>query len=91
MKIISSVVLVAAVVFAGCDSAEEKARKAAVENRAQSLEEAASAAKREGEREADAIEEGKRQLDRKAQAVRIEAQREAEVLQEAARKAREMK
>lgn len=91
MKTIPSLIIVIALAFTACDSKQEQARKADLENRADSLEDQAKATKKAAEREADAVEEGKKQLDRKAEAVRIEGKREAEALKDAAKQTREQK
>ena len=43
MKYTPTIVLMAALALTGCDSKEEKARKASLENRADSMEDAATA------------------------------------------------
>ena len=91
MKTIPSLILITALALTACDSKEEKARKAALENRADSLEDAAKAAKKSSERAADATEDSKKQLDREAEAIRIEGQRKADALKDAAKATREQK
>lgn len=91
MKCIPTIVLVAALALTACDSREEKARKASLENRADSMEDAAKDTKKAAERAADATEDAKKQLDRKAEAIRIEGQRQADGLKEAAKETRDAK
>ena len=91
MKYISTIVLVAALTLTACDSQEEKARKASLENRADSMEDAAKDTKKAADRAADATEDAKKQLDRKAEAIRIEGQRQADGLKDAAKETRDAK
>ena len=91
MKSIPFIALTAALALTACDSKEEKARKAALENRADSMEDAAKDTKKAAERSADATEDSKKQLDRKAEAIRIEGKREADALKDAAKDVREQK
>lgn len=91
MKSIPSFLFITALALAGCDSKEEAARKAALENRADSLEDRAKATKKAAEATADATEDSKKQLDRKAEAVRIEGKRQADALKEAAKETRDQK
>lgn len=91
MKNIPSLLLITAFAFTACDSKQEQARKADLENRADSLEDQAKATKKAAERAADATEDSKKQIDRKAEAIRIEGKREAEALKEAAKQTREQK
>ncbi len=74
-----------------CDSKEEQARKDALENRADSLEDQAKAAKKNAERAADATEDTKKNVDRSAEAIRIEGERKANALKEAAKETRDQK
>ncbi len=91
MKMISLLTVAAAIAFAGCDSKEEQARKANLENRADSLEDQAKATKKSAERAADATEDSKKNLDRSAEAIRIEGERKAAALKEAAKETRDQK
>ena len=91
MKSIPTIVLMAALALTACDSKEEKARKAALENRADSMEDAAKATEKNADRAADATEDSKKQVDRKAEAIRIEGQRQADGLKEAAKETRDAK
>ena len=91
MKMIPLFTVVAAIAFAGCDSHDEKARKADLENRADSLEDQAKATKKNADRAADATEDTKKNVDRSAEAIRIEGERKAAGLKEAAKETREQK
>ena len=93
MKSIPTIIIftVAAFAFTACDSKEEQARKDVLENRADSLEDAAKAAKKNAERAADTTEDSKKKLDREAEAIRIEGERKANALKEAAKETREQK
>ena len=93
MKSVPTLIIITAAAFAftACDSKEEQARKDAVENRADGLEHAARAAKKNAERAADATEDSKKKLDREAEAIRIEGEHRANVLKEAAKETREQK
>ena len=91
MKTIPTIVLMAALALTACDSKEEKARKASLENQADGLEDAAKATKKNAERAADATEDSKKQVDRQAEAIRIEGQRQADGLKEAAKDTRDAK
>lgn len=78
MKITSYFLLtITALAFTGCDSKEEKLRKEALENKADSLEDAAAKAKKDAERD--------------AKAEKIEGERKAEELKKAAERTREQK
>ncbi len=91
MKSIPTLILLATFAFTACDSKEEKARKASLENRADSMEDAAKDTKKAAERAAEATEDSKKQLDRKAEAIRIEGKREADALKDAAKETRDQK
>ncbi len=91
MKNISFVLIAAAFALTACDSKEEQARKASLENRADNLEDQAKATKKASEQAADATEDSKKNLDRKAEAIRIEGKREADALKDAAKDTREQK
>lgn len=91
MKNIPSLLLFTALAFTACDSKDEQARKASLENRADSLEDQAKATKKNAERAADATEDSKKQLDRKAEAIRIEGKREVDALKDAAKETRDQK
>lgn len=91
MKTIPFILIIATLSFAGCDSKEEKARKAALENRADSLEDAAKSTTKDADRAADSTEENKKKLDREAEAIRIEGERKAEALKDAAKATRDQK
>ena len=91
MKSIPSLIIITAFTLSACDSGDEKARKAALENRADSMEDAAKATKKNAERAADATEDSKKELDRKAEAIRIEGERKAAALKEAAKETRDQK
>ncbi len=91
MKYIPSLLLIATIALTGCDSKEEQARKKALENRADSLEDQAKATKNAADREAKNTEDSKAQVDRKAEAIRIEGKREADSLKDAAKQTRDQK
>ncbi len=91
MKTIPSLIVIAVLSLTACDSKEEKARKAALENRADSIEDAAKDTKKSSERAADATEDSKTKLDREAEAIRIEGQRKADALRDAAKATRDQK
>lgn len=91
MKSIPTILLLTALTFTACDSKEEKARKANLENRADSIEDAAKSTKKAAENAADATEDAKKELDRKAEAIRIEGERKAAAMKEAAKETREQK
>lgn len=91
MNYIPSLVIITALAFTACDSKEERARKAALENKADSLEDQAKATKKQADRAADATEDTKKQIDRKADAIKIEGQKEANALKEEAKETREQK
>lgn len=78
MKITPYLLLtITGLVLSACDSKEEKLRKEALENKADSLEDAASKAKKDGERN--------------AKAEKIEAERKAEALKKEAERTRDLK
>jgi len=83
--------LIAALPFAACDSKQEGARKAGLENHADNLEDAAKGTKKEAERTADSTEENKKKVDREAEAIRIEGERKADALKDAAKATRDQK
>ena len=92
MKMIPILTAIAALaIFAGCDSKNESARKDALENKADSLEDQAKATRKSAERTADATESSKKNLDREAEAIRLEGERRAAALKEAAKETREQK
>ena len=91
MKSIPSLIIITALALTACDSNEEKARKAALENRADSMEDQAKVVKKNAERVADATEDSKKKLDREAEAIRIDGERKANALKEAAKETREQK
>lgn len=91
MKTIPSLIVIAVLSLTACDSKEEKARKAALEKRADSIEDAAKDTKKSSERAADATEDSKTKLDREAEAIRIEGQRKADALRDAAKATRDQK
>ena len=91
MKTVPSLILLAALALTACDSKDEKARKAALENRADTMEDAAKDTKKSAERVADATEDSKTKRDREAKAIRIEGHRKADALKDAAKATRDQK
>lgn len=72
MKLTRILTLTAALVFAACDSKQEQAREKALENRADSLEDAARATEKNVDAQADAA---KKAADAQADALKREADR----------------
>lgn len=72
MKLLSLLTLPAALAFCACDSKQEQAREKTLENRADTLEDQAKAAKKAGDAQADAA---KHAADAKAEALKKEAER----------------
>lgn len=91
MKIIPLFIVTTAIALTSCDSKQEDARKDALENRADSLEEQAKATRNAAERKADVTEENKRTVDQQADAIRKDGERKADALENAADKTREQK
>lgn len=91
MNSISTFLLISTLALTACDSKQEQARKADLENRADSLEDQAKATKKAAERDGETIEDSKKQIQRKAEAARIEGEFKAEALKKAAKQTREQK